>query len=113
MSMCIGKLKILIDSVVNLVCSMLQFKANLTIHIRRAHVLKLKLYSHSRMGEMSQFTGKNAAFLKHRFDSIPSDSVKTTLSIESGAMWEEHVKNPAGRGNNLAPDDSNSRQILL
>ena len=54
------------------------------------------------MGEMPNFTGAQAARLKHNFHTQVGNSVKSALSVERRQKWEDHVRSLTVQGHNLA-----------
>ena len=53
-------------------------------------------------GHIPNFTGEQAASLKHNFDCKVSESVKSVVRAESRHKWENHVKQLAVQGKFLA-----------
>lgn len=65
-------------------------------------VYRTALESNTVMGEMPNFTGAQAARLKHNFHTQVGNSVKSALSVERRQKWEEHVRSLTVQGHNLA-----------
>ena len=66
----------------------------------------------SPLGEIPEFTGDNAATLKHKFDDRVNKSVKTGLNTENRERWESHVKELVVQGNFLALAAAEKQDIV-